>query len=650
MIKRIAVVLSLLFLSNAAFAAVVSDADIRAILADRIDAQHQGVGIVAGVIDSTGRRVVAYGKTAKDGKPVDAGTLFEIGSVSKVFTSLLLADMVQHGEVALTDPVSKYLPPNVKVPERGGKKITLVDLATHTSGLPRLPSNMNPKDPTNPYADYTVAQLYEFLSTVQLTRDIGSTYEYSNLGGGLLGHALARRAGTDYETLVRTRILQPLAMKSTAITLSKAMKDRLAIGHDAGLQPVSNWDLPTLAGAGALRSTANDLLTFLAANIGIEKSALASSMAAMLATRRPTGTPNLEIALGWHIWTRDGHEIIWHNGGTGGYRTWIGFDPKSRTGVVVLSNTSTSAGPDDIGLHLLDPAVPLLQAAKQRKEVKADAAILERYVGRYALAPTFVITITRDGDHLYAQATEQPKSEIFAEDDRNFFYKVVDAQLTFVVDDTGRATSIVLHQNGNNTPGNRVAPAKQRQEVKVDAAVLEKYTGRYQLAPNFIQAITRDGDRLYAQATGQPRFEIFAEGARDFFYKDFDAQMTFVVDANGRATGLIHHQNGADHPAKRIEGEPPPAKEHKEIAVDPKIFDGYVGRYEIAPNFILSVTRDGDHLYAQITAQPRAEIFAENDHDFFYKVVDAQITFVVDANGRATSVVLHQNFPGNRIE
>jgi serine-type D-Ala-D-Ala carboxypeptidase/endopeptidase len=301
-----------------------------------------------------------------------------------------------------------------------------------------------------------VAQLYEFLATVQLTRDIGSKYEYSNLGGGLLGHVLARRAGTDYETLVRTRILEPLAMKSTAITLSKAMKDRLAIGHDAGLQKVANWDLPTLAGAGALRSTASDLLTFLAANIGIEKSPLAPSMAAMIAARRPTGTPNLEIALGWHIWTRDGHEIIWHNGGTGGYRTWIGFEPKSHTGVVVLSNTSTSAGPDDIGLHLLDPAVSLAQAAKQRKEVKVDAAILQRYVGRYALAPTFVITITRDGDHLYAQATGQPKFEIFAEDDHNFFYKVVDAQITFVVDATGRATSLVLHQNGANAPGNRI--------------------------------------------------------------------------------------------------------------------------------------------------------------------------------------------------
>jgi len=552
-IKRIAVVLSLLFLSHAAFAAVVSDADIRAILADRIDVQHQGVGIVVGVIDPAGRRVVAYGKTAKDGKPVDAGTVFEIGSITKVFTSLLLADMVQHGEVALTDPVSKYLPPDVKVPERGGKKITLIDLATHTSGLPYMPTNVHPKDPANPFADYTVAQLYEFLATVQLTRDIGSTYEYSNLGGGLLGQALARRAGKDYETLVRTRILEPLAMKSTAITLSKAMKDRLAIGHDAALQPVSNWDLPALAGAGALRSTATDLLTFLAANIGIEKSPLASSMAAMLATRRSTGTPNLEIALGWHIWTRDGHEIIWHNGGTAGYRTWIGFDPKSRTGVVVLSNTSTSAGPDDIGVHLLDPAVPLVQLPKQRQEVKVDAAVLEKYTGRYQLAPTFVITITRDGDRLYAQATGQPRAEVFAASEREFFYKVVDAQITFVVDANGRATSIVLHQNGNNTPGNRIGPPKQRKEVKVDAAVLEKYTGRYELAPNFILSVTREGDHLYAQATGQPRFEIFAEDDHNFFLKVVDAQLTFVVDANGRATSVVLHQGGRDAPAKRIE-------------------------------------------------------------------------------------------------
>jgi CubicO group peptidase (beta-lactamase class C family) len=267
---------------------------------------------------------------------------------------------------------------------------------------------------------------------------------------------LARRAGTDYETLLRTRILDPLGMKNTSITLSKAMKERLAPGHDARLQPVPNWENGILAGAYALRSTVNDLLTFLAANIGLEKSPLANSMAAMILPRRPTGNPNLEVALAWHILTRDGHEAIWHNGGTYGYRSWIGFDPKSRTGVVVLSNTFTNAGVDDIGLHVLDPTFPLAQPPKQHQEVKVDAAVLEKYTGRYQLAPNFFITVSREGDRLYAQATDQPRFELFAESPREFFLKVVDAQITFVVDESGRAKSLVLHQNGANASGNRV--------------------------------------------------------------------------------------------------------------------------------------------------------------------------------------------------
>ena len=203
MIKRIAAVLSFVFLAQTGAAAVLSDADIRAILADRIDVQRQGVAMVVGIIDPSGRRVVSYASVKKGEGPVDGNTVFEIGSITKVFTSLLLADMVQRGEVALTDPVSKYLPPNVKMPERGGKKITLVDLATHTSALPRMPANFHPKDASNPYADFTVAQLYEFLASVELTRDVGSKYEYSNLGGGLLGHVLSprrnrlRNAGAD---------------------------------------------------------------------------------------------------------------------------------------------------------------------------------------------------------------------------------------------------------------------------------------------------------------------------------------------------------------------------------------------------------------------------------------------------------------------
>ena len=176
----------------------------------------------------------------------------------------------------------------------------------------------------------------------------------------------------DYEALVRSRILVPLGMTSTVIALSPGMKARLAVGHDDKLAPVANWDLPTLAGAGALRSTANDMLILLAANLGYLKSPLAPAMAAMLAVRRPTGIPGLEIALGWHIATRDGHEIVWHNGGTGGYRSFIGYEQKSGVGVVVLSNADSAAGVDDIGQHLLNTNAPLYQPPKERKEVAVD--------------------------------------------------------------------------------------------------------------------------------------------------------------------------------------------------------------------------------------------------------------------------------------
>jgi CubicO group peptidase (beta-lactamase class C family) len=433
---------------------MLSDAEIRKILVDRIDVQHQSVGIVIGIIGPEGRRVVAYGQLERgDSRPLNGDTIFEIGSQTKVFTSLLLADMVQRGQLALDDPVAKYLPLTVKMPQRNGRSITLVDLATHTSGLPRSPGNIAPKDLHNPYADYTVEQLYQFLSTYHLTRDIGSKYEYSNLGGGLLGHVLARRAATDYEALVRSRICGPLDMKSTQITLTPELKTRLAVGHDAALNPVENWNLPTLAGAGAILSTANDLLAFLAANLGITKSPLAPAMAAMLKVRRSTGQPESKVALGWHVFTNHGKEIIWHNGGTGGYRAWMGYDAKAGVGVVALSNTSTLGGVDDIGRHLLDPDFPL---AHPHKQVKVDSKLFNGYVGSYQLTPNFVITITRDRDQLFEQSTAQPKIEIFPESDRDYFLKVVDAQITFVTDQQGRATELILHQGGRDQHARRV--------------------------------------------------------------------------------------------------------------------------------------------------------------------------------------------------
>jgi CubicO group peptidase (beta-lactamase class C family) len=435
---------------------LASDSDIRAILAKRIDDQKRSVGIVVGVIDPSGRRIVAYGQRAKgDDAPLDGHSLFEIGSVTKVFTSLVLADMVRRGELALSDPVAKYLPAGTTVPESAGREITLLDLATHTSGLPRDPTNLIPKDPNNPFADYTTANLYHFLATYTLPRGIGEKYEYSNVGFGLLGDALARRAGTDYESLVRSRVLEPLGMDNTTVTVPSNARARLTVGHDAGLEPAPYFRLPALLGAGGMYSDASDMLTFLAANMGAVSSPLSAAMSDMLSTRRPTGTPGLEIGLGWHVSTPTGHEIVWHNGGTAGFRSFVGFDRARQVGVVVLSNSSVAEGGDDIGFYLLQGGGPLYDRAPLA-EVHVSSNLLDAYVGRYTLTPKSTIDVSREGERLYVRLTGQQSFEVFASSSREFFLKAVDAQITFQVDDQGRATALVLHQNGRDQRATRV--------------------------------------------------------------------------------------------------------------------------------------------------------------------------------------------------
>jgi D-alanyl-D-alanine-carboxypeptidase/D-alanyl-D-alanine-endopeptidase len=223
-------------------AQAVSDDEVRNILQDRIDRARQSVGIVAVTFGSDRENITTtYGRSdAKNGRPLDGDTVFEIGSISKVFTTLLLAEMVTRGEVALNDPVAKYLPGNAAMPARNEKQITLLDLATYTSGLPRLPDGIdNTSD--NPYAAYTIAQLYAFLSNHTLRFDPGTHYEYTNLGFGLLGHVLALRANASYEELVISRICAPLGLEDTRISLNTSMRERLAQG--SSIQSEANLKL-----------------------------------------------------------------------------------------------------------------------------------------------------------------------------------------------------------------------------------------------------------------------------------------------------------------------------------------------------------------------------------------------------------------------
>lgn len=330
-----------------------TDDDIRRMLERHVDVERKAAGAVAGIIHGDRHSIVAHG-VADAAKTLETDAVFEIASVTKVFTGLLLADMVERAEVDFDTTVCALLPGFSKnTPTGDGPPITLLNLATHHSGLPRLPGNFAPADRQDPYLDYDAEKLYAFLASYVPPPDAGTKYAYSNLGAGLLGHALAVRAGMSYEELVQAVILRPLGMASTFIAIPAAQAGKVAQGHNQALAPVGAWHHGSLGGCGGLRSSAGDLLKFLAAFIDPPSSPLHHSIERMLACRKPTGIKDLEIGMGWHISQKKGRDIIWHNGMTGGFGSFAAFDPATKTGVAVLANTECVV--DGIGMNILCP-------------------------------------------------------------------------------------------------------------------------------------------------------------------------------------------------------------------------------------------------------------------------------------------------------
>jgi CubicO group peptidase (beta-lactamase class C family) len=428
-----------------------SDSVARALLTQRVsafaDSGKHGSGIVVGLLDASGtRRIVAVG--------VDGSLVFEIGSITKAFTASLLADMAARGDVRLDDPVAKYLPSSAHVPSRNGKQITLVDLATQSSGLPRLPTNLAPRNPANPYADYSVEQLYAFLSGYELPRDVGATYEYSNLGMGLLGHALALKAGTSYENLVNRLLLTPLGMRETAITLSPALRARLAPGHDGEGNVVPNWDLPTLAGAGALRSTALDMLMYLAANLDTTAKPLARAMRETHTPRRDAGG-TCKSAFAWHILSRPSGTSF----GTTGEPavidpTW--FDPVRRVGVVLLSMSAMRASMTSAFTSWMRP----FRCKRLRGAARKSPSIRWWSLDTWGTTSwrRHWITVTREGAQLFVQATAQSSPDL-CRVGLHLLSEGGRCPITF------RADGLVLHQNGQHLPAARFNSLGLRPEL-----------------------------------------------------------------------------------------------------------------------------------------------------------------------------------------
>jgi CubicO group peptidase (beta-lactamase class C family) len=504
--------------------------------------------LVIAVVDGDKSHVYAFGKLA-DGTTPDQDTVFEIGSVTKTFTATLLAEAVEAGRDKLDEPVAKLLP-DFTIPSRNGKYITLGNLAEQHSGLPRLPANMSPSDPGNPYADYDAAKLKAFLAGYALTRDPGSQYEYSNLGVGLLGYALAQQSHTTYGALVEKKILKPLGMTLSGVEISSAMRTHLATGHDGQGKPTENWDLDVLAGAGAIKSTGHDMLRYLEANMGVLESPLDAAMRFAHKPRLPLGG-NEKIGLVWMTRHDKAGDVVWHNGMTGGYASFVGFTADGKHGVVILTNAQQSV--DDLGFATLLPDAKL---ASTETAIHLSKQALDTYTGSYQLAPHFILTVFRQGDQLLAQATGQGALPIYPGARNEFFAKIADIRITFERGSDGKVTGLVLHQNGDHRAprisGDEAArDASGKSTVKLPVSTLKEYVGLYRLAPGSEFDIALKNGQLYAQLTGQGAFPIYASKKDEFFYTVVDAQISFQRGKNGKVTGLILHQNGRDQSAPR---------------------------------------------------------------------------------------------------
>jgi CubicO group peptidase (beta-lactamase class C family) len=350
--KRYLFATTLLFAHYIACSQLPADS-IKAIIKREI-AGKRSKSIVVGIIDASGRQIYSEG-ILSDQKPLrpDANTVYEIGSITKVFASVLLAEMNIKGQLNLTDPISKYLPASVKSPVRNGREITLLSLSTHRSGMPRFPYNPYPKNMDNPYADYTEVDLFAYVSHFEPEYDFDTRWRYSNVAYGLLGNILSRIAKKDFESMTRETICRPLNMPSTAIRSTKQMRANTAGGHAITGQPTVSLELGALEAAGALRSNANDLLTFAAANLGLIKTDLLAALELTHVLQAKKDGNDTYTTMGWTLANDSGRELLFKDGGTPGYRTFLGIDKEKKIGIVVLSNTDNSV--TDIGWHILDP-------------------------------------------------------------------------------------------------------------------------------------------------------------------------------------------------------------------------------------------------------------------------------------------------------
>ncbi len=467
------VCVALAFLGVAPAFGQPTDARVKEILTQRIDVDKQAVGIAVVITEGTNVRVVTHGHTSLNKTDAVTGdTLFEVGSITKTFTALLLADMVLKREIKLDDPVERWLPQGsngLKLRDHTGAPIRLIDLATHRSGLPRLPSNIDRSALKDPNVDYREKDLLLYLKEREakveadggkITKKRDESYVYSNLGFGLLGYTLARAANTTYSDLLQKRVLTPLGLPSTYLDVPRKEFTRFSNGHrlhrGVALMEVSHWHFGLAAPAGALVMSAKDIARYGQAASGAIDTPLRAAFELAQKRYGDGMSPMNPTGLAWILERLNGRTVVNHNGMTGGFAASLWVDPERKSSVAVLSNAN-SAAVLDIGLHLMEPSIPLKSLAAMRATaVAVDAKTLAQYVGTYALTPTFSVAIRLRDGKLFAQATGQGEFEIFGKNETTFFARITPLEIVFEDVKDGKAGSFALTQGGNTRKAKRV--------------------------------------------------------------------------------------------------------------------------------------------------------------------------------------------------
>lgn len=477
------------------------------------------------------------GTTRAEGESLPTlGTQYEIGSITKVFTNLLLAEMVARELVRYDTTVGELLGDGASFANDAVADITLARLATHTSGLPRMPGNFIPADPENPFANYTGALLEEGIASARAAQPLGDHYAYSNFGLGLLGHLLGKVHGGGYAAALGELVIEPLGLEQTTLEAVPTA----AVGSSGG-SVVPGWTFDAMAGAGALWGTTSDLLALTNVMLGRAASPFRTPIADVLApTDIEAGA--FSVTRVWHTAAAGDATIYWHNGGTGGFRSFVGF--RSDDGRAIALLVSGLGDPTGFGLQWLGYEAPEVKA------VGHDAAV----IGTYELRPGFTIRVADQRGQLTAQASGQPELPITRVDDDWYAVDAFDASLHFVREGDA-VTAVELAQNGILQRGERTSDsgeAPEKAEVALSDAELAAFEGAFTMiaAPVTFTIRRREGG-LEAQITGQPFYPIFAKGDDVFFYKVVDAELHFERDDEGLVTALMLHQGGIRQRAVR---------------------------------------------------------------------------------------------------